>query len=123
MLNPWPISDKVGHSHRHASLMQVEIISEVAPSVMNPQLNLFGLARWLTQTSKDVKKEVAKMNFSCRHCIDREDEETPVGKDHADAFGMENSWYKQLPWAEGANNQGKPKEFNFNGLRSHLNSK
>lgn len=35
----------VGHSHRHASLMQVEIISEVAPSVMNPQLNLFGLAR------------------------------------------------------------------------------
>jgi len=52
-----------------------------------------------------------------------EDEETPVGKDHADAFGMENSWYKQLPGAEGANNQGKPKEFNFNGLRSHLNSK
>ena len=46
MLNPWPISDKVGHSHRHASLMQVEIISEVAPSVMNPQLNLFGLARY-----------------------------------------------------------------------------
>ena len=77
--------------------MQVEIISEVAPGVMNPQLNLFGLARWLTQTSKDAKKEVAKMNFSCRHCIDqgkREDEETPVGKVYADAFGMENSWYK-----------------------------
>jgi len=125
------MSNKIGHSHRHTSLMQVEIISEPAPIVASPPMNLFGLARWLIQNAGGAKNEVFKMNFSCQYCYrgKREDRGTPVDEVSASTSTLEeqNSRYEQLPGAEDAKKQGKQKEFsnkfNFNGLRSHLSSK
>jgi len=109
-------------------LMQVEIISEVAPSVINPPLNTFGLARWLTRNSRSAKKEVVKVNFSCQYCVyqsKKEDTEALVDEVSTSALEDQNSRYEQLPGAENAKSQGKQEfnKFNFNGLRSHLSSK
>lgn len=103
------MSNKIGHSHRHTSLMQVEIIPEMTFDAMNPPTNAFGLARWLIRNSESAKKEAVRINFSCQYCAyqgKEEDTETPVEQVSAPALEEQNS---QSPGAESAKKTRKTK--------------
>ncbi|KAF5357021.1 hypothetical protein D9756_006670 [Leucocoprinus leucothites] len=127
----------IGHSHRHMSPMQVEILPQFIPSTMKTRPNLFGLARWLSQSSRYPKEEVVKINFGCQHCVNKvksEEAQAPADPGQDSAFELRNTSPKGSAEADAPQDtldpgrgRGKRKEFvnkfNFNGLRSHLSSK
>jgi hypothetical protein len=122
-------------------------VEHVLPQIMRatkPRPNFFGLARWLTQKSKDARLEVEKMNFGCLHCTVNNDDEKAstlktVGQEESEVpnsaqpatIEAENPLPEGLPEVKGSSIDSKPQrkrkefvnKFNFNGFRSHLSSK